>query len=33
MQDPPNLIPEFLDEWEKGFDVVYGTRDKRQKIL
>ena len=31
MQDPPNLIPEFLDEWEKGFDVVYGTRDKRQE--
>ena len=31
MQDPPDLIPEFLNKWENGFDVVYGTRDKRQE--
>ena len=31
MQDPPELIPEFLSKWEEGFDVVYGTRDKRQE--
>ncbi len=31
MQDPPDLIPEFLAKWEEGFDVVYGTRDKRQE--
>ena len=30
MQDPPELIPEFLSN-EEGFDVVYGTRDKRQE--
>ncbi|RYY07258.1 MAG: glycosyltransferase [Sphingobacteriaceae bacterium] len=26
MQHPPELIPEFLEKWEEGFDVVYTTR-------
>lgn len=26
LQDPPELILEFVSEWRKGFDVVYGTR-------
>lgn len=26
LQDPPNLIDEFLDAWEKGFKVIYGKR-------
>ncbi len=26
LQDPPELIPEFVARWREGFDVVYGTR-------
>lgn len=29
LQDPPELIPEMIALWEKGYDVVYGTRKKR----
>jgi glycosyltransferase involved in cell wall biosynthesis len=29
LQDPPELIPEFIAHWERGYDVVYGIRDKR----
>lgn len=29
LQDPPELIPEFVDAWLEGFDVVYGTRLER----
>ncbi len=29
LQDPPELIPTFLDHWRAGFDVVYGTRSTR----
>ncbi len=29
LQDPPSLLPLFLDEWRKGADVVYGVRTKR----
>lgn len=34
-EDPPELIPEFLENWEKGFDIVYGIRKSRPepKIL
>jgi glycosyltransferase involved in cell wall biosynthesis len=28
-QDPPELIPEFVAKWREGFDVVYGTRTRR----
>jgi len=30
LQDPPELIPEFVDQWRKGFDVVYGVRAARR---
>lgn len=30
LQDPPELIPEFVKKWEDGFDVVYGIRKKRK---
>jgi polyisoprenyl-phosphate glycosyltransferase len=29
LQDPPPLIPAFLEKWREGYDVVYGTRTKR----
>ena len=29
LQDPPELIPVFLDYWRQGFDVVYGQRISR----
>jgi len=29
LQDPPELIPEMINLWNQGADVVYGVRDKR----
>lgn len=29
LQDPPEVIPEFLRHWRDGFDVVYGVRQER----
>lgn len=29
-QDPPELIPEFIEKWKQGYDVVYGTRSRRE---
>ncbi|MEO7917177.1 MAG: glycosyltransferase family 2 protein [Dokdonella sp.] len=29
LQDPPELIPNFVAEWRDGYDVVYGTRASR----
>jgi glycosyltransferase involved in cell wall biosynthesis len=29
LQDPPELIPEFIKHWEDGYDVVYGKRITR----
>lgn len=30
LQDPPELIAEFYVEWEKGAEVIYGRRVKRE---
>lgn len=30
LQDPPELIVEFLKKWREGYDVVYGVRTKRE---
>lgn len=29
LQDPPELIPEFIKEWKNGYDVVYAKRTVR----
>ena len=29
-QDPPELIPQFIEQWEAGYDIVYGKRVKRE---
>ncbi|GBL38549.1 uncharacterized glycosyltransferase sll0501 [Anaerolineaceae bacterium] len=29
LQDPPEVIPRFLQKWKEGFDVVYGVRQVR----
>jgi len=30
LQDPPELIEEFVEQWRAGYDVVYGRRVKRE---
>lgn len=30
LQDPPELIPQMLNYWNEGFDVVYATRKMRE---
>ncbi len=30
LQDPPEVILRMVAEWEKGIDVVYGVREKRE---
>lgn len=29
LQDPPELIEQFIEKWENGYDVVYGVRTSR----
>lgn len=31
LQDPPSLIPRFLEQWEQGYKVVYGVRRTRKE--
>jgi dolichol-phosphate mannosyltransferase len=33
LQDPPELVFEFLKKWEEGYDVVYAVRQKRKEGL
>ena len=33
LQDPPELIEQFVAQWRKGYDVVYGRRVKREATL
>lgn len=30
LQDPPEIIPQLIEEWKKGFRVVWGARAKRE---
>lgn len=33
LQDPPELIPKFLEKWQEGYEVVYAVRKKRKEPL
>jgi glycosyltransferase involved in cell wall biosynthesis len=33
LQDPPELIPEFVRKWEAGYPVVYGIRRRREESV
>ncbi len=33
LQDPPELIEQFVARWREGYDVVYGRRVKREASL
>ena len=33
LQDPPELISKFIEQWKKGYKVVYGTRQQREKSM
>src|SRR5262249_8904012 len=33
LQDPPELLPEFVKLWEQGYDVVAGERTQREEAL
>lgn len=30
LQDPPEVIPELVDRWREGYDVVYAVRRRRE---
>ncbi len=30
LQDPPELIPAFVEKWREGYEVVYGERAERE---
>jgi len=32
LQDPPELIPQFIQKWDEGYKVVYGVRPKRKGV-
>ena len=31
LQDPPEVLPEFIAKWREGYDVVYAIRQKRKE--
>jgi len=31
LQDPPELLKQFIDQWRDGYDVVYGIRTNRKE--
>jgi len=32
LQDPPELISEFIKKWEEGYKVVFGVRENRKEM-
>jgi dolichol-phosphate mannosyltransferase len=33
LQDPPEVLPQFLAKWREGYEVVYAIREKRKEGL
>lgn len=33
MQDPPSLIPQMIEKWQSGYEVVYTVKKKRNEPL
>lgn len=33
LQDPPELIEEFVAKWREGYEVIYGRREKREGTI
>lgn len=33
LQDPPELIPQFIQKWEQGYRVVFGIRKQRREFF
>lgn len=34
LQDPPEVLPQFVEKWKEGYDVVYAIRkDRKENIL
>ncbi len=33
LQDPPNLIPEFIKKWEEGYKVVLGQKNSSEEFF
>jgi polyisoprenyl-phosphate glycosyltransferase len=31
LQDPPEVLPQFLDQWREGFQVIYAIRENRKE--
>jgi polyisoprenyl-phosphate glycosyltransferase len=31
LQDPPEVLPQFLESWREGYDVVYAVRTQRKE--
>jgi polyisoprenyl-phosphate glycosyltransferase len=31
LQDPPEVLPEFIAKWREGYDVVYAVREQRKE--
>jgi polyisoprenyl-phosphate glycosyltransferase len=31
LQDPPEMISQFIEKWEEGYQVVFGIREKRDE--
>jgi glycosyltransferase involved in cell wall biosynthesis len=33
LQDPPEVLPDFIAKWREGYEVVYAIREKRKENL
>ena len=32
LQDPPEMIPQFIQKWESGYEIVHGVIQKREGV-